>query len=576
MRHTDLLALGGALLALACNSVPDHDPPPIAGGTLHVTEDGHFAIASDPDRASIHVLDLSTGEERSVVSLGSEDEPGRIAEDAAGRVHVVLRRAGEVLTLDPGNGRVLDRRAVCRAPRGIDVDRAHDQLVVACAEGLLVRMPVSGSATREVITLEPDLRDVIVREDGTLLVSLFRKAEVLVVRDGSVAQRIRPPSVETTGFTTRSWVPTVAWRMRPHPAGAMLVHQHSVISQLGTLGVPSGVYYGGDCDTGVVRSVVSIIDVESGSVRSIPIMGASLVVDGAYRDGDIYLAAAAEPGNAIALFGTVGMSGLRRVHEDTASTTPTCVPVEQVGENASVIGVATTRDGRVLAQYREPGAVVIDEPGAVVIDERGRHSIALAGGSALHHGHALFHEAAGTGATCASCHPEGGDDGHVWRFDIGQRRTQTLRGGILETAPFHWKGDVADGTSVMEGTFVGRMGGQRPLDFEIAAFEQWVDALPALPGPTVDEGAVQRGRAVFESAGCGDCHSGPRLTNNAIVDVGTGGPFNVPALSELVYRAPYLHDGRAATLEAAVRSHGDVPSLSEVQTRDLVAYLGSL
>ena len=33
-----------------------------------------------------------------------------------------------------------------------------------------------------------------------------------------------------------------------------------------------------------------------------------------------------------------------------------------------------------------------------------------------------------------SCHPEGGDDGHVWDEGIGKRRSQSLRGGILATA----------------------------------------------------------------------------------------------------------------------------------------------
>lgn len=567
------LALGGALLALACtpsSTVPPDGPPALAGGTLHLTEGGRYAIASDPDRASIHVVHLTSREELHTIELAPEDEPGRIAEDAAGRVHVVLRRAGEVLSLDPESGDVLERRAVCRAPRGIDYDEGSSELVVACAEGSLVRLPAAGGGVASVLPLEPDLRDVIVRSDGTTLVSVFRSAEVLVVRDGVVASRIRPASMESTGFTPRSWVPTVAWRMREHPDGAILVHQHSASSQLGTLGVPSGVYYGGDCLNGVVRSVVSIVDVESGTARSIPLDGLSLVVDGAYAGGQIYLAAAAEPGNATAGFGITSLTGLRRVSETEATADGICIPVwDQLGEERPVTGVAVTSDGQVVAQYREPGTLAVGAYGSL-------GSVALAGGSALHFGHSIFHEAAGSGATCASCHPEGGDDGHVWRFDVGARRTQTLRGGILETAPFHWSGDVVDGTRVMEGTFVGRMGGARPHDFEIAAFEEWVDALPALPAPDEERAAAERGRALFDASGCGDCHSGRLGTNNQTVDVGTGGRFNVPSLYELVYRAPYLHDGRAATLEGVVGTHGDTGALTDAQRGDLATYLRTL
>ncbi len=47
---------------------------------------------------------------------------------------------------------------------------------------------------------------------------------------------------------------------------------------------------------------------------------------------------------------------------------------------------------------------------------------------------------------CASCHPEGDEDGHTWFFDEDPgRRTQTLRG--------HWRGDVADLQAVMHTTF---------------------------------------------------------------------------------------------------------------------------
>ena len=43
-------------LATGCaqtdSNVPDDGPPPISGGTLHVTRDGQWAIASDPARAA--------------------------------------------------------------------------------------------------------------------------------------------------------------------------------------------------------------------------------------------------------------------------------------------------------------------------------------------------------------------------------------------------------------------------------------------------------------------------------------------------------------------------------------------
>ena len=50
-------------------------------------------------------------------------------------------------------------------------------------------------------------------------------------------------------------------------------------------------------------------------------------------------------------------------------------------------------------------------------------------------GHQLFHINAGGGLACASCHPEGGEDGRVWKFACqGERRTQSIRGAISGTA----------------------------------------------------------------------------------------------------------------------------------------------
>lgn len=72
-----------------------------------------------------------------------------------------------------------------------------------------------------------------------------------------------------------------------------------------------------------------------------------------------------------------------------------------------------------------------------------------------------------------------------------------------------------------------------------------------------------------------------KLTNNATVDVGTGGAFQVPPLVGLGWRAPFLHDGCAATLadrfgSCATSQHGSTGSLSAGEIADLTAYLETL
>jgi cytochrome c peroxidase len=80
--------------------------------------------------------------------------------------------------------------------------------------------------------------------------------------------------------------------------------------------------------------------------------------------------------------------------------------------------------------------------------------------------------------------------------------------------------------------------------------------------------AAQRGLRVFLRA-CDSCHAGPTFSSGAIV-----GGYRVPALRSVAFTAPYMHDGRAATLREAVRHNS--PELAPEEINDLVAFLESL
>jgi hypothetical protein len=93
-------------------------PPPLGAATVVVTDDGHLAVASDPDRDRIVIADLvSASHPKTEVALHADDEPGRLVLDAT-HAHVVLRRAGVVASIDLATGGVRERRAVCGAPQG--------------------------------------------------------------------------------------------------------------------------------------------------------------------------------------------------------------------------------------------------------------------------------------------------------------------------------------------------------------------------------------------------------------------------------------------------------------------------
>ena len=199
--------------------------PPLSGGTLLLLADGTTVVISDPERDQLYVVDESVGAVRATVPLRASDEPGRLAEDGAGRVHVVLRRGGALVTIDPTAGVILARTEICPAPRGIAYHKERDEVHVACAGGELVSLPAGGGAVTRRLQLDRDLRDVVVAGDGSLYVSTFRNAELLGIKpSGEVAQRLRPASERAPSVTRASELemrtPSVAWRIVPLDAGS--------------------------------------------------------------------------------------------------------------------------------------------------------------------------------------------------------------------------------------------------------------------------------------------------------------------------------------------------------------------
>jgi mono/diheme cytochrome c family protein len=258
--------------------------------------------------------------------------------------------------------------------------------------------------------------------------------------------------------------------------------------------------------------------------------------------------------------------------------TGTPVSPGMIAPEGQVVAVSYASNGTLFAQTREPAQLWSSDGGA---------AITLTTDLLPDTGHLIFHANSGSGIACASCHPEGGEDGRVWNFAcLGARRTQSLRGRLSETAPFHWDGDMNTFPKLVDEVFVGRMAGPKTTDVQNMALLHWLDRVPELPaaGDTTKSAAVERGRALFEGqARCGTCHMGSHLTNNLTVDVGTGAMLQVPSLKGVAWRAPFLHDGRAATLLdrfdarfGASDKHGLTSQLRASNIADLTAYLETL
>jgi cytochrome c peroxidase len=119
--------------------------------------------------------------------------------------------------------------------------------------------------------------------------------------------------------------------------------------------------------------------------------------------------------------------------------------------------------------------------------------------------------------------------------------------------------------------------------------DEYLKALKPLPSPYLVDGklseSARRGQAVFRKAGCALCHTGPYLTNLQKYNVGTamgpdaGRQFDTPGLVEIWRTAPYLCDGRAATIKDVLTrynpddKHGRTSDLSEGEIEDLAEFV---
>ena len=594
MSRAKLILSFAVVAGCSGGSTPPPFGVPITGGTLLVTKSGH-AVVSDPDRDRIAIVDLSTGTTTRELQLTPGDEPGRVIEDGAGRIHVALRRGGSLLTLDSAaSGEVTALRRVCTEPRGLAWDATTSSVHVACTGGELVTFPAAGGEATRRLRLDRDLRDVIVSPSGQLTVTRFRSAELLTLdAAGAVVARTTPPPVlrftsagpfdpiDPSGTPPQAFAST-AWRAIPLADGRIVVsHQRAVDKKLGDRDDhPGG--YGGGCNKGPVEAGMTVVTPGQSPMPLEPVAHGALPVDIAVAPGGTRIALVLAGQKTV----TVRDAAFALGRPDQDKCGPDDDDDDDDDDQGEDLGAPTSasfaQNGDLVIYYPEkPALVVRVGAGATkrLIPLSGEHSNDL--------GRAVFHSQTQLALACASCHPEGRDDGRVWKFvESGARRTQSLAGDLLQRAPFHWNGDMTSLDVLMDNVFVKRMSGGELTAHQKVGLAQFLDRIPApVPGAVVETAAVARGQTIFQSAqaGCATCHGGELLTNNQLVNVGTGGNFKVPSLLGISDRAPFMHAGCAATLADRFSTtcgggdaHGRTSHLSPAQLADLIAYLESL
>jgi Cytochrome c len=586
--------------------ISDVRPPPISGGTLLVSHDGLNAIVADPDRDRIVLVDLASSDIKKEITLEDGDEPGRVIEDGSGRAHIALRRGGAIVSIDIATGELLGRRNVCAAPRGLasfaPIEGGDATLLVACASGELVELAADPSGgILETTVIEPDLRDIVITGDGTragrrVLVSSFRSAHLIALGPNNEVEGESQPAGYNNEFSGRSFAPTVAWKTVATPTGAVMIHQRSATVPIEIEPEePSG--YGGavfDCGQTIVNASTTSYNQQGARITAdqrggigaqlLPVDIAVADASGLLTSGDDdRMVAFVAAGSDMVTVGT--LSGLENADGCTNNFVENGF-TQMIGPEpiAAAFGPMQTNAIDLVVQLREPSMIVVLD--ALTMQQKSQ--ISLGGKNRFDSGHQLFHRNPETQSTisCASCHPEGREDSHTWQFvSQGARRTQSLEGDVMETAPFHWDGELDNMGELMTDVFEHRMGGLPQSEQRVDALKTWLSNNKRVGHPAgSDDAAIARGKTLFEDdvVACSSCHSGKTMTNNENVDVGTGRAFQVPSLIGVRNRAPYMHDGCATTLferfdnSCGGDKHGDISNLSEGDIDDLVTYMDSL
>ncbi|MGL4493439.1 MAG: c-type cytochrome, partial [Tannerellaceae bacterium] len=192
--------------------------------------------------------------------------------------------------------------------------------------------------------------------------------------------------------------------------------------------------------------------------------------------------------------------------------------------------------------------------------------------------------------SCNGCHPgEGRTDGMNWDLmNDGVGNPKNCKSLLLShvTAPNMISG-------IRENAEVAVRAGFKFIQFHDVPEEDalnvdlYLKSLKPLKSPYLVDGELseeaKKGRKVFEKLNCDACHSGPYYTDMKMHRIGDDIEFeqgwDTPTLIEVWRTAPYLFDGRAATLKSVFSEHKHGikdKKVSDKEIDQLVEYVNSL
>ena len=546
--------------------------------TLALAPDGRVWVANKAG-ASISIISPSTLAVVQTVTLPLGSMPYGLVFHPNGTAYVTLEALGQV--------RAIGATGVLGASSTVGMNVRHLALNAAGTQLLVSRFvtpPLPGEGTANVQTAlngAPKGGEVLVLDANTL-----------AVQRTVVLQHSERPDTEAQGRGIPNYLgaPVIA----PDGQTAWVPSKQDNIKR-GMLRDAQNLDF-----QNTVRAISSRLDLASSVddlAGRIDHDNAGVASAGAFHPGGNYLFVALETSRQVAVVDAIGKRELFRVDTGRAPQ-----------------GLAVSADGMSLYthNFMDRSVGVYDLTRLVRF---GENSLPLAAtmaavgterlSAAVLQGKQFFYDARDPRMardayiSCASCHNDGAQDGRTWDFTgfgEGLRNTISLRGRAAGQGRLHWSGNfdelqdfegqirsLAQGQGLMADSLFTAGTRNQPLGDKKAGLSADLDALAAYVASlsTFDRSpnrnangslttAATAGRAVFATQ-CSSCHSGTDFTDSAagvLRDVGTmkqpssGKRLNgtltgidTPTLKDAWATAPYLHDGSAATVEAAIGAH---------------------
>ena len=542
-----------------------------------LSKDGKKAYVSNQWSDNVFVIDLSEGTITDTLKTGNG--PAGLAMSADGKaLYVVNSFSSDVSVIDLHSKEEINRITAGNNPTGIKLSPDGKLIFVTSRRAVIA--PYG----------QPLVSEITVINDSSRRISEYKKIESAYMME-NIAFTPRGDLGFVTLIRPKNYVPSIQVEQ-----GWMMTHGFGVI------------------DPGKEGKVTEFLIDEPDSYYSDP-FGIAITPDGKkafISSAGVDYVSVIDIDSVRTLIANASPE-VRKLYSNNLGLSSRYI-MKRIRTGANPKGIALSPDGKLLyvAEMLDDNIGVINTETlekVSSIDLGGPRRITVA-----RRGRRLFNNSSHTFQNqycCYTCHPDMHEDGLVYNMsgkDMGRNVTNTMSlRDISETAPYKWSGTnptVYKQDGMRFSTFLTRTESfsYKDLDALTAYILTGIKNPPNLqynPNGELTESQL-RGKKIFErtkdSFGneipeanrCITCHTPPYYTNRKMSYVQTLAAtddsilFDTPHLNDIYSSAPYLHDGRAATLEEIWTKfgkndkHGVINDITKIELNDLIEYLKSL